>query len=174
LRIDANQLGRRNLSPDQSSLLRGRRYNRTKKVTGRPKGGQNDPIKTYDKLATEHGVSPSTSKRDGQFAAATVTISLTRTKGVVPTMEQQVVSISEFAKAWGVSRSTVYRWLREKRVIARKSPSGRRVISARYLPEKPLDENEDAEDAEESLLLARAAVRIGLAEYNRDKSRRRW
>ena len=30
--MDANQLGRRNLKPDQRSLLRGRRYNRTKKA----------------------------------------------------------------------------------------------------------------------------------------------
>ena len=32
--IDANQLGRRNLTPDQMSQLRGRRYNRAKKAKG--------------------------------------------------------------------------------------------------------------------------------------------
>src|SRR4029453_82937 len=32
--IDANQLGRRNLTPDQMSLLRGRRYNRAKRQYG--------------------------------------------------------------------------------------------------------------------------------------------
>jgi hypothetical protein len=32
--IDTNQLARRNLTPDQASLLRGRRYNRMKKREG--------------------------------------------------------------------------------------------------------------------------------------------
>lgn len=42
--IDKNQLGRRNLTPDQMSLLRGRRYNRTKGAHGgdRKSKGQND------------------------------------------------------------------------------------------------------------------------------------
>jgi hypothetical protein len=58
--MDANQLGRRNLSPDQRSIVRGRRYNRTKKSVGKPEGtilGQIDPISTAAKLATQHGVS---------------------------------------------------------------------------------------------------------------------
>ena len=71
--IDKNQLGRRNLTPDQMSLLRGRRYNRAKKAPHRPeKGDQNDPLnpqKTADRLAKEHGVSPATIKRDGKIAA---------------------------------------------------------------------------------------------------------
>jgi N6-adenosine-specific RNA methylase IME4 len=71
--IDMNQLGRRNLTPDQMRLLRGRRYNRQK----RPQGGtganqymqkdQNDLSATADKLAKEHGVSAPTIKRDGKF-----------------------------------------------------------------------------------------------------------
>lgn len=81
--IDKNQLARRNLNPDQMSLIRGRRYNRTKKDIGAPKReevngkelGQNDPIKTHkfptaEKLAEEHGVSASTIKRDGKYAEA--------------------------------------------------------------------------------------------------------
>ena len=70
--IDKNQLGRRNLTPDQMSLLRGRRYNRAKKSVGKPLGtilGQNDPISTADRLAKEHGVSPATIKRDGKIAS---------------------------------------------------------------------------------------------------------
>ncbi len=70
---DANQLGRRNLSPDQYSLLRGRRYNRTKKQHGgeRESSAQNEHLpKTAEALATRHGVSRETIKRDGQFAAA--------------------------------------------------------------------------------------------------------
>ena len=32
--IDANQLGRRNLTPEQQTFIRGRWYNRTKKAVG--------------------------------------------------------------------------------------------------------------------------------------------
>ena len=72
--IDKNQLGRRNLTPDQMSLLRGRRYNRAKKKHGGQIPGsridQNEPsIPTADRLAKEHGVSPATIKRDGKIAA---------------------------------------------------------------------------------------------------------
>ncbi|MFZ2399632.1 MAG: hypothetical protein WAW31_13330 [Smithella sp.] len=58
------QWKRRNLTPDQMSLLRGRRYNRVKKTQGAPIGNdnrakqrsQNEPFeKTADSLAKEHG-----------------------------------------------------------------------------------------------------------------------
>lgn len=77
--MDANQLGRRNLSKEAHDLLLGRRYNRTKK-SARFEGGndaasktvdQNDPpLSTAAKLAVEHGVSEATVKRAGQFAEA--------------------------------------------------------------------------------------------------------
>ena len=72
--MDANQLGRRNLTGDQASILRGRRYNRTKKDHGgdRKSSGQSEHLipKTADTLAKQHGVSPSTIKRDGKKAKA--------------------------------------------------------------------------------------------------------
>jgi len=75
--IDANQLGRRNLTPDQFTLLLGRRYNRAKKAqggTGANQHMQKDQIEpsasTAEKLAKEHGVSPATVKRAGQYADA--------------------------------------------------------------------------------------------------------
>jgi ParB family chromosome partitioning protein len=82
--IDANQLGRRNLHPDQMSLLRGRRYNRTKKSVGEHKGNQhtkmenhqNDGIPTAERLAQQHGVSKATIERDGQFAEAVEVLGL--------------------------------------------------------------------------------------------------
>ncbi len=71
--IDMNQLGRRNLTPDQMRLLRGRRYNRQKKTyseAGALKSrDHNDPGRTADKLAKEHGVSSPTIKRDGRLYA---------------------------------------------------------------------------------------------------------
>ena len=57
--MDANQLGRRNLSPDAFRLALGRRYNRTKKAEhdggkGKPRSGdQNEPnLRTAAKLAS--------------------------------------------------------------------------------------------------------------------------
>lgn len=72
--IDANQLGRRNLTPDQASLLRGRRYNRLKKQGARTDltSDQNEQksIDTAAQLAAQHGVSRATIVRDGAFAQA--------------------------------------------------------------------------------------------------------
>lgn len=71
--IDRNQIGRRNLKPDQLKVIRGRRYNRLKKskaeagAIGGSSKGQGDPClteSTADRLAREHGVSPKTIKRD--------------------------------------------------------------------------------------------------------------
>ncbi|MCX6623654.1 MAG: MT-A70 family methyltransferase [Acidobacteria bacterium] len=71
--IDGNQLGRRNLGPDQMSILRGRRYNRTKKA----QGGRSDRTfgedtlstpKTAEMLAAQHGVTERTIRRDGKRA----------------------------------------------------------------------------------------------------------
>lgn len=72
---DANQLGRRNLTPDQRSIIRGRRYNRTKKAQGgrsdRKFGGDTlSPPKTTKALADQHGVSERTIMRDGKRADA--------------------------------------------------------------------------------------------------------
>ena len=87
-RVDANQLGRRNLTPDQYSLLRGRRYNRTKKQHGgdRKSSPQNEDLKASQQLAKQHGVSKATIERDGQFAAAVETV-----KAVDPEIEAKVV-----------------------------------------------------------------------------------
>ncbi len=72
--IDAHQLGRRNLTPDQASLLRGRRYNRTKRQgerTDLTSGNSCHKLETTaDILAEQHGVSPRTIRNDGQYAAA--------------------------------------------------------------------------------------------------------
>lgn len=73
--IIENQLGRRNLHPDQASYLRGKRYNGEKITQGTRnqhlEKDQNDPFQpTADRLATEYKVSAPTIKRDGQYAAA--------------------------------------------------------------------------------------------------------
>lgn len=74
-----NQLGRRNLNPEESSYLRGVLYNGAKhEQAGHPpvEGNQvqNEPIReqgsTAAKIAEETGVSASTIKRDGKKADA--------------------------------------------------------------------------------------------------------
>jgi hypothetical protein len=66
-------------TPEQMSLLRGRRYNRLKKSVPNQDGRnqhtevnrQNDgQPNTAERLAQQHGVTSKTIKRDGQFAEA--------------------------------------------------------------------------------------------------------
>ena len=77
--IDANQSARRNITPDQLRLIRGRRYNRLKKAHGGDRGNQytnkkeagcqiGTLPKTADSLAEEYGVSSKTIQRDAKFA----------------------------------------------------------------------------------------------------------
>lgn len=70
--MDRNQLGRRNLTPEQTSLLRGRIYNRVKQAKGGSKKSntQNEDLKTSEKIAPSFGVSRATIERDGEFAEA--------------------------------------------------------------------------------------------------------
>jgi len=96
--IDANQLGRRNLKPEQMSLLRGRRYNRRKKQHGGDRKSESSPhcadlIKTSERLAKEHGVSRATIERDGQYAEAVDRLGIQQevARGEVAASRQDVV-----------------------------------------------------------------------------------
>lgn len=70
--IDANQLGRRNLTPDQMRVIRSRLYNRQKKTEhdgGKGKtrsDGQNDRHSTAEVIAKASGVSERTVRRDAK------------------------------------------------------------------------------------------------------------
>jgi len=75
--IIANQLGRRNLTEENKSYLRGKRYNLEKHPPGRPPKLR----KTYDisdrpmdRLAQQYGVSAETIQNDGRFATAVDTL----------------------------------------------------------------------------------------------------
>ena len=77
--MDANQLGRRNITPDQFTLLLGRRYNRAKKAHGGDRkseesSGKNYPLKTAQVLADEYGVSEKTVRNAGQYAEAVAVV----------------------------------------------------------------------------------------------------
>lgn len=105
--IIANQLGRRNLTPEQVAYLRGKRYQGEKKKLGghlkRNPQNEDDPKRTCDKLADEYGVSPNTIQRDGTFSEAVDTIAATlgeETKQAILTGEikQPRAIIAEAAK----------------------------------------------------------------------------
>jgi N6-adenosine-specific RNA methylase IME4 len=77
-----NQLGRRNLTRETMSYLRGLQYEREKKKVGEHKGNQhsnlekpqNEVIPTAEKLAEQHKVSKATIERDAAFTKAVDTI----------------------------------------------------------------------------------------------------
>ena len=92
-----NQLGRRNLNPNQQSYLRGLQYEREKKKPGAPEGnqnaekqiGQNDPVvSTAERLATIHGVSAPTIKRDAEYAKNVDAIAINTS----PEIKQKILS----------------------------------------------------------------------------------
>ncbi|GAB3225003.1 hypothetical protein [Spirosoma arcticum] len=73
-----NQLGRRNLTPEQTSYLRGLKYRNERQATGRPivdgdssaqeEGEHSLAQRTQDRLAKEFNVSPRTIHRDREFS----------------------------------------------------------------------------------------------------------
>jgi len=77
--IITNQLGKRNLSEDEKSYLRGKRYQHEKRKRGAQDGNANaknewetvsHSFSTAEKLAGEYGVSDKTIKNDAKFAEA--------------------------------------------------------------------------------------------------------
>jgi hypothetical protein len=72
--IVSNQLGRRNLSDEQKSYLRGKRYQSEKRADGghgdQKSEGKSCPPITAERLADEFDVSPRTMKNDAAFAEA--------------------------------------------------------------------------------------------------------
>lgn len=98
--IDKNQLGRRNLDSLAISLLRGRRYNRTKKSHGgdRQASGQNVHLRTAEYLAAEHGVNEKTIRRDGEFADAVEKLGIEREvmSGEIDAPKHDIVAAAEY------------------------------------------------------------------------------
>jgi len=70
--IIKNQLGRRNLTPQQMSYLRGKWYEREKQNYGgdRKSSGQNVHLKTSEIVASQTGVVARTVRRDAEYAHA--------------------------------------------------------------------------------------------------------
>lgn len=104
--IRRNQLGKRNLSPDLYSLLRGQIYNHEKNPQGGPLGNQNaaknealklSTLKTADRLANEFGVSPATIRRDGEFAEAVETLGIEKevVAGEIDAPKQNIIAVAK-------------------------------------------------------------------------------
>ena len=112
--MDANQLGRRNLTRDQFTLLIGRRYNRVKKAVGAPVGNSNAANqigqivhieRTAETLAADYGVTERTVRRAGQYAEAVEAIdkaapgfTATVNAGEAPTRQEVVKAATVVAQ----------------------------------------------------------------------------
>lgn len=105
-----NQLGRRNLSPEQMAYLRGKKYNSLKQDKGKydrsEHKGQNDPyaleekLSTSAKLAKQFNVSEKTIKRDAEFAQGLDLLPIEVRKDVLSGKQKVKKSeIQELAKA---------------------------------------------------------------------------
>ena len=98
--IDRNQAGRRNATPDQLRLIRGRIYNRMKKQGTRTDltSDQIEPkLQTADKLAEQFKVSPATIKRDGQLAESVEALGITEdyTKGEIKATAPEIIEAAK-------------------------------------------------------------------------------
>ncbi len=104
-----NQLGRRNLTSESVSYLRGTWYELTKQSHGgdRKSSGHFDRLKTDEKLGTQFKASPKTIRRDAEFAKAVDTLSsiggedmkwkiLTRSAGMT---KKQVIALAIDARS---------------------------------------------------------------------------
>ena len=103
--IVKNQLGRRNLSPEAASYLRGKRYLVEKQAHGGSRSkakstDQTDRLETAQRLAEEYKVGEATIRRDGKFATAVDSIA----ENCCEKAKQAVL-----ARDAGISRGTVVR-----------------------------------------------------------------
>lgn len=90
-----NQLGRRNLSKETMSYLRGFQFEREKKKRefngnqyNKEVNRQNDGSATAERLATQHNVSPRTIERDADYSKAVDTI----VKNTSPKVKQKILN----------------------------------------------------------------------------------
>ena len=122
--IIQHQLGRRNLTPDQASYLRGLEYQQTKNRRGRPassddqKRSQNATFKTDASLAKKHGVDRATIIRDAAFAQAVDQLDST----VLPGIRDKVFAGDGPAKAVIVEAARVAT-AEPQRAVAMLSPA---------------------------------------------------
>ncbi len=88
------QLGRRNLTAEQTSYLRGMRYIEQKSVRGSNLRSDAPAINVAETLATEYGVSSRTIKRDGDFAARLELLSPDERRNVLSGKQKKKVPVA--------------------------------------------------------------------------------
>jgi hypothetical protein len=98
--IDRNQLGRRNLSKQDFSLILGRLYNRSKKTpaeAGALKGKAVGKTSTASAIAKEHGVDEKTVRRAGELQAAAAKLGIEKkiTAGKVKAPAAKVIEAAK-------------------------------------------------------------------------------
>lgn len=94
------QLGRRNLTPEQTSYLRGLRYLQQKSLRGANLNADSPQVNVADVLASEYGVSSRTIRRDGAFAAGLGKLSPDLRNNVLAGQHKLTkTALSELAKA---------------------------------------------------------------------------
>jgi hypothetical protein len=113
------QLGRRNISPEAASYLRGKRYLEMKRQGERTDltSGQNDPKRLSERLGEEYKVAEKTIRRDAAFAAA---------------VDRIASNCGDAARAWLLSRDMTLARSGVLR-IAKLSPREQRDFVAKLL-----------------------------------------
>ena len=86
------QLGRRNLTAEQTSYLRGMRYLQQKSARGSNLRAETSQVNVAEVLASEYGVSSRTIKRDGEFAASLEKLDLESRRNVLAGKQKLVRS----------------------------------------------------------------------------------
>lgn len=87
------QLGRRNLSSEQASYLRGTRYLQQRSARGSNLRAGGPQVNVAELLAAEYGVSSRTIKRDGEFAAGLETLDPESKRNVLAGKQKMTKSV---------------------------------------------------------------------------------
>lgn len=143
--ICKNQSGRRNLSEEQLSYLRGKEYEAEKKKIGNASGvnqysevrGQNDPKPnrshdTAKRIGKEHAVGEATIRRDARFAKAVDTISEASQKvkqnilsGAINAPKKKIIEIAEKPEP---ERNTIVKQLEQGKPVSEVLPKKQETI----------------------------------------------
>lgn len=140
-----NQLGRRNLSPEAASFLRGKRYLAEKLSHGGDRTDtratdQNDRLETAQRLAKEYKVGEATIRRDGKFAQAVESITENCGEKAKQVILSRDISLSRgavlrLAKLKAKEQQKVIQELLEKGKLPRRATTKKR--STITLPNEP-------------------------------------
>lgn len=128
-----NQLGRRNLTREQASFLRGMRYHNEKSERGKydrnhkPQNEVYDLVKTSERLAEEYKVSKNTIERDAAFA-----IGLEKIGSVNPALKKEIL-----AGRVKISKSQVQQLAKVKDLENLHTPEEIKDILQKKIPKKP-------------------------------------